>query len=109
MEMTATMARRFVYDRMTGEEFRTAMDQALVPQKAFARIFGVDPRVTERWYKGEQDIPVWVPIALALMSEPAGIAIARREAAEWIKTDNERPDLGDYPFKTQRGDDDDTF
>lgn len=52
---------------MTPADLRAALDRLGLPQQAAARLWGVNPRTVRRWVAGEQDIPEWVPFALAGM------------------------------------------
>lgn len=60
------------------------MDQALaaldVRRDDFAFYFGVNRRTVQRWFHGELPIAPWVPVALALMTLPGGVAMATRVA-----------------------------
>lgn len=70
----------------------------MTPQ-TFARIFGARLEVVERWLAGTQDIPPWTAPVLRMLQVPAAVAAARAAAAEMIRVDNLRPELGDYPFR----------
>ncbi len=50
---------------MTPDELRAALARLGLSQQALARHWGVNPRTVRRWALGEQDIPPWVPFALA--------------------------------------------
>lgn len=94
----SNVSRRFEYERMKAEDFRKELTAIDMPAHAFARIFGVNSNVVDRWTKGEQDIPAWVYVALSLLRLPEGLSTARQAAAQHIKTDNLRPELGEYPY-----------
>lgn len=73
----------------------------MTPQ-TFARIFGARLEVVERWLAGTQDIPPWTAPVLRMLQVPAAVAAARGAAAEMIRVDNLRPELGPYPFQIMR-------
>lgn len=50
---------------MTPADLRSALDRLGLSQQAAARLWGVNPRTVRRWLAGDQDIPEWVPYALA--------------------------------------------
>lgn len=50
---------------MTPAELRAALDRLGLSQSGAARLWGMNPRTVRRWLAGEQDIPAWVPFALA--------------------------------------------
>ncbi|WP_378952149.1 hypothetical protein [Mesorhizobium sp. ANAO-SY3R2] len=92
------MPQRFEYDRMTAEDFRAALEGLDLPAKGFARIWGVRAGTVGKWVKGEQDIPPWVYVAFALMRQDGAMVTARDAAANMIRRDNLRPQLGEYPY-----------
>ncbi|MCZ8104022.1 MAG: hypothetical protein O9972_39775 [Burkholderiales bacterium] len=94
---------RFEYDRLSPEQFRQALDEAGIAHGAFTRIFGLNLRTVERWLSGENDIPVWVTIALAMMAaDPASRAVAKDAAAWIIAADKDDPNSGPYPYRERR-------
>jgi DNA-binding transcriptional regulator YdaS (Cro superfamily) len=99
------VSRRFEYERMKPNDFRDELAAIDMPSKAFARIFGVNSNVVDRWIKGDQDIPAWVYVALSLIRLPEGFSTARQAAAQHIKKDNLRPELGDYPYLSSQDQD----
>ena len=96
------MAPRFEYDRLTAAQFRTGLNDAGMNAGAFARIFGVQMKRADAWAAGTEDIPPWVAPVLRMLRLPAAVAAAREAAAEMIRADNLRPELGPYPYKTHR-------
>ena len=52
---------------MTATEYRDALSRVGLTQVGAAKLFGVNPRTSQRWALGEQDIPRAVAIALRLM------------------------------------------
>ncbi|MFD1477023.1 hypothetical protein [Ancylobacter polymorphus] len=93
------MAPRFEYDRLTADQFRAGLRDADMTPQTFARIFGTRLEVVERWLAGTQDIPPWTAPVLRMLQVPAAVAAARAAAAEMIRGDNLRPELGTYPYK----------
>lgn len=89
------MSRRFIYRRMTGPEIAGALDRLQMPPKAFARIFGMDARRLARVLADEPgaDAPPWIPIALALLSLPGALGLARQIAAEHITEDRQTGEI----------------
>ncbi len=94
---------RFEHDRLNGKRFRSELAILKMPAGAFARMFGVNLKVVQRWMRDEQDIPPWVRVALAmLVDDPGMIVVARRAAAEAIRLDKLHPERGEYPYRTAR-------
>jgi HNH endonuclease len=54
-------------DRMTAEEFRAGLKEIGFTQQGFAAFTGANPRTVRRWSDGEQDIPPYVPVMIALI------------------------------------------
>jgi len=52
---------------MTSTEYRDALARLSLSVVGAGRLFGVNPRTSQRWAAGEQDIPRAVQIALRLM------------------------------------------
>jgi hypothetical protein len=52
---------------MTPEEYRAALTRLGLSVVGAGKLFGVNPRTSQRWAAGEQDIPRAVMIALTLM------------------------------------------
>jgi hypothetical protein len=51
------------------------------------------------WLSGKRPIPGWVRPAFALMfAHPGNIVELRNVASQTIKTDNTRPDRGEFPY-----------
>lgn len=93
---------RFTYKKITAKEFTAELDRRGMTLMTFVRLFGVGERTAERWASGDQDIPTWVPIALTLMTLDGALGTARMAAAAMIETDNLRPELGKFPYRTLR-------
>lgn len=76
---------------MTGDEIAAALDRLGMQPKAFARIFGMDARRVARILADEPgaDAPPWIPIALALLTLPGALGLARQTAAEHITEDRQ--------------------
>ena len=96
------MAPRFVYRRLTSQEFNKALEEQGLPWQAFARIFGVNLNTVRKWVAGTEDVPRWVPTALTLLTLPNALGTARMAAAAFIEKDNRRPELGDFPYLKDR-------
>lgn len=62
------------------EQFRKALNHVGIQLSTFVFIFGVSERRAQRWYGGTEDISPWVPIALALLTLPGGVAMAHTAA-----------------------------
>ncbi len=93
------MSRRFEYARVTAEEFSEALSDIGMPPLAFGRIFGFEEKRIRQWMSGEQDIPIWVPVVMAVLQNvPGAIPEARQAAAEIIVRDNFRPQDGEFPY-----------
>lgn len=91
--------KRFEYRKMTGEELTRDLRAIGMSHKAFARITGSVADRVKQWCDGEEDIPNWTPILVAILKNvPGAIVEARQEAAERIKLDLSHPDLGEYPY-----------
>jgi hypothetical protein len=69
-------SRRFSYDRMTYEQFRTALEQLDMPWMYFAKISGKNPRKVEEWYNGQEDIPHEVMLICSLLTLPGAKELA---------------------------------
>lgn len=94
---------RFEYDRIDGVRFRQSLAQLRMPVGAFARTFGVNLRVAQRWERDEQDIPPWVRVVLDMMLDnPGMIVVARRTAAAAIRSDKMHTERGEFPYHAMR-------
>jgi hypothetical protein len=92
-------ARRFEYQRMTGDEFRRSMDAISLSVNTFSRIFGFNPKRIHSWLEGNDNIPPWVPVVMAILgSNPMAIVAARQEAAERIVSDSRRDPNELFPY-----------
>ena len=92
------MPSRFEYKRISADQFRNALDGLGLMRRSFVRIFGVNDSTAKRWARGDQEIPIWVPVALELLKVPGALGTARMTAAGLIRRDNLRPELGEWPF-----------
>lgn len=94
------MAKRFEYDRMTGEEFAEALADIDMKPETFARLFGQNADRVKKWADGREDVPTWVPPVVAMLANcPGTVPEARATAAQLIRLDNLRPELGEYPYQ----------
>ncbi len=99
------MAKRFEYKRMTPDELREGLQTIGMPHGAFCRVFGLEPQRLNDFLSGDRDIPMWVPISIAMMARaPGALPEARQEAAERIIRDKARPQDGEYPYLAKIGD-----
>jgi len=64
----------------TPTQFRHGLKQLSLSLDDFAFFFGVNRRTAQRWATGQQEIALWVPVALALMTLPGGVEMANRVA-----------------------------
>lgn len=102
------VSRRYDYRRMTAEEFRTALQSIDMPPLAFGRICGFEEKRIRQWMTGEQDIPIWVPVFVSVLTNvPGALYEARQAAAEMIRLDTWRPEDGEYPFLAKDSGDED--
>lgn len=93
------MGKRFEYRAMTPEELQSDLDSIGMPEKAFCRIFGVEPKRLGEMLAGTANIPNWVPVMLQLLKNvPGALPEARQAAAERIVRDHLRPQDGEYPY-----------
>lgn len=67
---------RHQYRRMTAREFSTALDRTNLTLGKFLRLTGVSRGKGEDWLNGEEDIPSWVPVFMALLTIDAAPQIA---------------------------------
>ena len=54
---------------MTGRQFRAALEQLGMTQRAFAARFGLLEGSVSRWVIGDRQVPSWVPPALELLQQ----------------------------------------
>lgn len=95
-------AQRFVHRRISATEFTAELARQNLSLPAFTRIWCQNLSTTTRWANGQQDIPTWVPIALAMMCVPGAMATARTAAAAMIERDTLNPHLGAFPYLQAR-------
>lgn len=75
------MSRRYVYRRLTPEQFRAGLEAAGLKPLDFARCTGSDPRRVERWLDGTQaDPPFWIGGFLGALTIPD----ARRLVLQYV-------------------------
>jgi hypothetical protein len=65
---------------MTKEEFNAALDQLDMRVSDFALVSTVREDRIERWRRGEEDIPGFVPALCGLLTLPGAVAMATRIA-----------------------------
>ena len=53
--------------KMTGPEFRAALDKRAISQRGFARMTGAGPLAVNRWATGKRPVPFWVRPYLFLL------------------------------------------
>lgn len=70
----------YKFRRMTGAEFSAALNTLGLSAGQFRRLTGASPKKVEQWLAGSEDIPPWVPPALASWAVPGGLQAARDEA-----------------------------
>ena len=75
---------RHHYRRMSAAELSAALDQLDLSARQFARVSGAQPKRVIDWLEGREDIAPYVPVMLALMTLPGGIALARACAETYI-------------------------
>lgn len=95
------LAQRFDYDRLEPDQFRDRLRELDMPSDAFARIFGIRAKTVDGWLQ-DGNIPPWVRVALTLLGLPGALPAAREAAAQMIRSDNIRPELGSYPYLQSR-------
>lgn len=64
-------AATFAWRVMTAKEFCQRIQALGYSQRGFAAYVGANERTVRRWALGEQDIPPWVGVMLALLEERA--------------------------------------
>ena len=95
------MSARFEYERITGEELSALLATIEWQPKTFARIFGVRPDRLTKWIRGEEDAPPWVGVVVRMLAaHPANPPLARRLAADAIRTDRNRPEI-EFPYRRE--------
>lgn len=81
---------RFVYQRMTAQEFQEALDALGWVPNTFAGMFGAEPRRVLQYLDPDSGhlIPMWVPVALhVLLAVPGALPEARNEIDRRIVAD----------------------
>lgn len=95
---------RFEYDRISAADFKAGLKALEWDVGTFARVMGVGLRTAQRWASGDQDIPVWVPIVLAMLFDhPGNSVVARRVCATLLRHDREFPERGEHPYRKEEG------
>src|SRR5688572_24740550 len=92
------MANRFVWRRLNADEFNSELRFQGVSLGKFTRLWGQNITKVRRWSKGEEDIPTWIPMALAAMRVPNVRETLSAVVAQMIKLDNDHPKLGELPY-----------
>lgn len=93
------MHKRFEYDHMTPSELQTALDEHQIKPGWFCRIFGTNEKTMQKWLSGENNIPHWVPVTLAMFFCNETFATAKDESGYRLRFDNSHPDRGEYPYQ----------
>lgn len=96
------MAPRFVWRRLSASEFNSELRSQGVSIGKFTRLWGQNIRKVKQWSNGEEDIPTWVPMALATMRVPDVRETLSEVVAQLIQMDRDHPELGEYPYKKLR-------
>lgn len=100
--------KRFEYQRMTAQELRDDLDAIAMPINAFARITGSLAERVQKWARGEEDIPTWVPVFTSVLRNvPGAVVEARQAAAERIVRDLKDPSGKEFPYLEEEAPDDD--
>jgi|tagenome__1003787_1003787.scaffolds.fasta_scaffold17923435_1 hypothetical protein len=71
------MGRRYVYERMTGQEFSAALDRIGLSMRQFARLSGAREDRVQAWLENREDIPHHVGVLCAALALPAAMELAR--------------------------------
>jgi hypothetical protein len=96
------MAPRFVWRRLSADEFKSELRDQGVSIGKFTRLWGQNIRRVKLWTSGEEDVPTWVPMALATMRVPGVRETLSEVVAQMIQQDREHPELGEYPYQKLR-------
>lgn len=85
--------RRYKYRKMSPEEVSAALDATGLTVGQFSRIIGAryagpDSSTVQRWLKGTQDPPTYLPALFALLMMPGGVERARVAAERYIEEDS---------------------
>lgn len=83
---------RYVYDRMTGAQLSTALDQLGLTMRGFGKIYGVPAKRMQAWLKGDEDIPHSVAVMVGLLTLPGAVDLANAytdSVAHDVRSDND--------------------
>jgi hypothetical protein len=84
-----SMSRRYRYNRITGEQFSQALSDLRMGDVLFARLSGATDRRVQRWMRGEEEIPPFVPVLCSLLMLPGAIDTAS-EVAQRMRSGEDR-------------------
>lgn len=71
------VAKRYEYDRMTGEQLSAALAQLGISMREFAKLVGAKPERVQAWLDGADNIPQSAALAAVLLTLPGAIELAR--------------------------------
>lgn len=99
------MSVRYVYRKLTGPQFKAAMDETGLGGEILARLLGTDRRKIQRWGKGEDDIPHHVTVIMAALTVPEARALMLQVTDEMIEglTEKAEQQLDDFIARKAAG------
>lgn len=77
LETVTTVAKRYEYDRMTGEQLSAALAQLGITMREFAKLLGAKPERVQAWLLGTDNIPQSAALAAVLLTLPGALDLAR--------------------------------
>lgn len=83
------MPRRYLYRRLTPEQFAEGLRRHNLLPEAFARLYGVGTGRVQKWLEGSMEIPHPVAVVLTLLTLPGAYSLVRQLAHEMIEEDRE--------------------
>jgi hypothetical protein len=77
LDTVRPVAKRYEYDRMTGEQLSAALAQLGISMREFGKLVGAKPERVQAWLDGSDNIPQSAALAAVLLTLPGALELAR--------------------------------
>lgn len=77
LDTVKPVAKRYEYERMTGEQLSAALAQLGISMREFGKLTGTKPERVQSWLDGTDNIPQSAALAAVLLTLPGALELAR--------------------------------
>lgn len=77
LDTVKPVAKRYEYERMTGEQLSAALAQLGITMREFGKLTGTKPERVQAWLTGNDNIPQSAALAAVLLTLPGALELAR--------------------------------